>query len=163
MSIENVQRKFTRLIKGLGLKSYEERLKCLNLTTLLERRMRGDLIETFKIFRGLVNYGKNQFIFSRSGYNIIKSKLTSGVRNSSLPNRVANYWNKIPDHIKDSQTVCSFKGRLEKYKIANENSPSGNFFELSGEIFKRLDQDREAYTVFMLDHPDVAERRGITV
>ena len=30
-------------------------------TTLLERRMRGDLIETFKIINGFVNYGHNMF------------------------------------------------------------------------------------------------------
>ena len=57
IDIENVQRKYTRLIDGVGLKTYQERLKCLDLTTLLERRARGDLIETFKILNGLANYG----------------------------------------------------------------------------------------------------------
>ena len=33
----------------------------LRLTTLLERRMRGDLIETFKIINGFVNYGHKMF------------------------------------------------------------------------------------------------------
>ena len=49
MDIEGVQRNFTRLIDGLGLLTYEQRLDSLGLTTLIERRMRGDLIETFKI------------------------------------------------------------------------------------------------------------------
>ena len=31
------------------------------ITTLLERRMRSDLIETFKIINGFVNYGHNMF------------------------------------------------------------------------------------------------------
>jgi hypothetical protein len=34
---------------GMGFLSYSERLQKLGLTTLLERRMRGDLIEAYKI------------------------------------------------------------------------------------------------------------------
>ena len=54
MDIENLQRQFTRLIKGFCKLSYPDRLRELKLTTLLERRMRGDLIETFKICNHLV-------------------------------------------------------------------------------------------------------------
>ena len=56
--LEDVQRSFTRLIDGIGILPYHTRLKKLQLTTLLERRMRGDLIETFKITTGKVDYGK---------------------------------------------------------------------------------------------------------
>jgi len=39
------------------------------LTTLLEHRMRGDLIETFKILNNYVNFGQNWFMVSkRTGY-----------------------------------------------------------------------------------------------
>ena len=44
MSIENCQRRFTKRIEGLEHLSYKERLLRLGLTTLLERRARGDLI-----------------------------------------------------------------------------------------------------------------------
>ena len=43
LKLEDVQRSFTRLIDGIGLLPYSERLRILQLTTLLERRMRGDL------------------------------------------------------------------------------------------------------------------------
>ena len=46
---EGVQRRATELIPDLKDKSYEDRLRCLNLTTLETRRIRGDLIEVFKI------------------------------------------------------------------------------------------------------------------
>ena len=36
--------------------SYRERLEKLGFTTLLERRMRGDLIKTFKIISEISNY-----------------------------------------------------------------------------------------------------------
>jgi len=41
------------MIKGMKNKSYEERLQKLNLWSLEERRNRHDLIEVFKIFKGL--------------------------------------------------------------------------------------------------------------
>ena len=40
-----------------------ERLEKLRLTTLLERRMRSDLIETFKIINGISNYNRFFSIF----------------------------------------------------------------------------------------------------
>ena len=43
MAIENLQRKFTRLIDNIGLLPYSERLDKLGLTTLIERRARGGL------------------------------------------------------------------------------------------------------------------------
>ena len=58
MELEDVQRSFTRLVEGIGLLPYKDRLKELQLTTLLERRMRGDIIETFKIISGKVDYEK---------------------------------------------------------------------------------------------------------
>ena len=44
----------TKLIKGVKYYSYSERLEKLELTTLQERKMRGDLIETFKIMEFLI-------------------------------------------------------------------------------------------------------------
>ena len=48
-SVENVQRRVTKLIPGFDNLEYEERLKKLKLHPLTYRRLRGDLIETFKI------------------------------------------------------------------------------------------------------------------
>jgi ribonucleases P/MRP protein subunit RPP40 len=41
--------------------SYKQRLDRLNLTTLEERRSRGDLIETFKLLKGKENIEYKQF------------------------------------------------------------------------------------------------------
>ena len=46
--IEKVQRRFTKMINNMEGKPYEEKLYCLKLWTLDERRNRQDLIEVFK-------------------------------------------------------------------------------------------------------------------
>ena len=51
--LEGVQRRATKPIPDLEDKSHEDRLRCLNLTTLETRRIGGDLIEVLKIFKGL--------------------------------------------------------------------------------------------------------------
>jgi len=47
--LEKVQMRATRLISKLRNKSYEERLRILDLPTLKYRRVIGDMIETYKI------------------------------------------------------------------------------------------------------------------
>ena len=53
--LEKVQRRATRMISSLKGVPYDERLRILNLTTLDVRRVRGDLIQVFKIVHGFDN------------------------------------------------------------------------------------------------------------
>ena len=46
-----MQRRATKLIDYTRTKSYEERLKYLNLMKLENHRLRGDLIQIFKILK----------------------------------------------------------------------------------------------------------------
>ena len=50
--------------------SYRKRLQRLVLTTLLERRKRGDLIETFKIMEFLIMEDSFQYFFSNSKFTV---------------------------------------------------------------------------------------------
>ena len=101
MIIESVQRRFTRIIDGVGLLTYKDRLDKLGLTTLLERRARGDMIETFKIINGFVKYGKDLFSYSTRGNNIlIKPNANTQNLLDFFPNRVVKYWNKLPASLK---------------------------------------------------------------
>ena len=51
--LENVQHRATRLVPSLSKYSYEERLRQMELPSLSHRRLRGDLIETFKYLHGI--------------------------------------------------------------------------------------------------------------
>jgi len=50
--LERIQHRATKMVRGLKRKPYDERLKILGMYTLQQRRIRGDLIETYKILTG---------------------------------------------------------------------------------------------------------------
>ena len=58
----------------MSLLSYHRRLQRFRLTTFLELRMRGDLIEDFKIINCFVNYGHNM---SNTAYRTRNLNVTS--------------------------------------------------------------------------------------
>ena len=66
-ALERVQKRFTRI-------SYEERLEKLGLFSLEQRRLRGNLIEVYKIMRGMDRV-ESQKLFPR-----VKESITRGHR-----------------------------------------------------------------------------------
>ena len=115
--LERVQRRATRMITGYSKLNYEERLASLGLTTLETRRLRGDLIEAFKISKGYDNIGSEIF-FSKNASNLRGHSMKSfklDVRKFSFSNRVINEWNGLSEEIIQSKSLAGFKKRVDYY------------------------------------------------
>ena len=99
--LEKVQRRATKLLPQIKNFSYVDRLKYLNLTSLKYRRIRGDLIQTFKFLKGYDVLSKNIFSMSdntnlRNNYLKLKTIYTKNpIRLNFLSNRITNTWNKL--------------------------------------------------------------------
>ena len=121
-SIENVQRRATKLIPILSGLSYEERLKKLKLPTLKYRRLRGDMIEVFKILMGIYDNEATRGLFEMNTYTtrghsqkIQKSRTRLDIRKNYFTNRVVDIWNSLPDSVICAKSVKVFEGRLDRH------------------------------------------------
>jgi len=122
--LERVQRRATKLVKEFRKLSYEDRLCKLKLTSLVDRRLRGDLIETYKIITGKEKVWKEDFfVFSDTCYNLrghcyklatARSRLE--VRRNFFSQRVVGPWNRLPAHVVEAPTVNAFKNRYDSMK-----------------------------------------------
>ena len=124
--LERVQRRVTKMIPNLRNKTYEERLKELNLFPLSQRRLRGDLIQVFKIIKGIDNMDCSKYFtidqsnYTRgNGYKIIGKSFNSHESKNYFFNRVVNLWNGLPREIIDCNTVETFKCRIDKFFVSN--------------------------------------------
>ena len=63
--LQRVQKRATKMISSLKNQRYEQRLRMLNLTTLETRRIRADILQTFKIVKGYEKLNMDSF-FSRN-------------------------------------------------------------------------------------------------
>ena len=59
--LERVQMSATQIVKDLKKMAYEESLRRLKMTTLENRRFRGDMIETWQILNGREDIDRTQF------------------------------------------------------------------------------------------------------
>ena len=116
----------TKLIPRLRNKPYEERLSELNLFSLTKRRLRGDLIEVFKIIKGIENMDMEKYftidtsnITRNNGYKIVGKRFQTNEAKHFFFNRVVNVWNGLPSNVIDCSTTVIFKKRLDVYLAAN--------------------------------------------
>ena len=123
--LEQVQERAVRMVSGLKGKTYEERLKELNLSSLEDRRKRGDMIQVWKIINKHDNLPANQFFeffqegrqttrLSANYQNIVKPRFKTGARKYSFSVRVVDAWNSLPTSVKSAKTLNSFKSLYDK-------------------------------------------------
>ena len=121
--LERVQRRATKLVRGLEKFSYEERLDFLGLTTLQQRRERGDLIEAYKILTAKEKVDYGQFFQLTSDEHVLRGhslklfckRSRLEVRRNFFSNRVVRPWNMLPQSVVEAPSVNAFKNRLDHF------------------------------------------------
>lgn len=119
-ALENVQRRATKMIPVLNKLSYPERLRKLKLPTLVYRRARGDMIETFKELNSDNKDINPAFTINTNvsrGHNlkILKQRCNKDVRKHFFTYRVANLWNELPSKVVESKNLIAFERHLDAH------------------------------------------------
>ena len=125
VKLEKVQRRALNMITDLKHLDYQEKLLKLDLFSLSKRRLRGDMIETFKIMNEIDKIDSNLF-FTRStsntrGHNLklYKGKFRCDARKYFYSQRVVDPWNRLPSVAAEASSLNSFKNNLDKYFAEN--------------------------------------------
>ena len=132
--VERVQRSATKRLPGMYDLHYNERLRKLKLPTLAYRRIRGDMIQVFKltvpIKKGaydktlprLLDLKSDLGIREVSGHNkqLYTGNAHKDIKKYGFNFRVCKLWNSLPQHVIDSTSVKAFEIALDKHW---ENQP----------------------------------------
>ena len=126
IAIESVQRRATKLIPGMKDNSYPQRLKIVHLPTLTYTRLRGDMIEVFKIMTGIYDIKAIPKLYEWGGKSnrqgnrghtlkLFPPRTNTNLRKHNFTARITNIWNSLPSKIVTSTTLNIFQNRLDHY------------------------------------------------
>ena len=131
--LENVQRRAVRAVSGLN-GTYEEKLLSLNMLSLEQRRLRGDMIETYKLLHNFEDIDPSTFFYLSANnhnyatrhsavvseniaipsYGLIKCQSKLDLRSNFFSQRVVSPWNDLPAFVKNSVSIENFKINYDK-------------------------------------------------
>ena len=105
---------------------YHQRIHDLDLISLVQRKLRGQLIQVFKYLnrfttasaRGLFNYDLNDRT-RNNGAKLIVKHFNTSVAQHVYPIKITTIWKALPSEVVSSRTVNSFKNSLDKHWAEN--------------------------------------------
>ena len=113
------------MIFGMKDKGYHERLEILKLPSLEFRRLRGDMIEVFKIVHGIYDTKTTEKLLIRTpevsitrktnNLTLVKIRTNKAPFQNFFTNRINNIWNALPNDVVNAMNVNSFKNKIDAY------------------------------------------------
>ena len=115
--MERVQRRATKMVRGIQHLSYEE---MLGLFSLKKRRLREDLIASFEYLKEAYKKA-GEGLFTRAysdrirgdGFKLNEGRFRSAIRKKFFIMRVVRHWNKLPREVVDAPSLAVFKARMD--------------------------------------------------
>ena len=118
--LEKVQCRATKLLQNISHLSYPDHLAAHNLPTLVYRRIRGDMIKTFKILNNIYDSRVTNFLsksnFSTRGHNfkLVVQHANFNIRKWFFSVCIVDIWNRLPSNVVNASNVLCFEKRLNK-------------------------------------------------
>ena len=133
LTLEKVQERALKQVTTLGHLAYHEKLLHLGLMSLKDRRTRFDLCQVWKILNGHDDTDETTWFrrtevnslrqtrFTSTAQSLIEPRCNGDIRRNFFTVRVVKPWNNLPDPIKNSHTLKSFKIQYDHhYSMAHQ-------------------------------------------
>ena len=130
--IERVQKRAVASISGLRHNlSYEEKCREVDLDPLVKRRAKQDVLQAFKIIRGIDKVDSSTVFIRRGGEGGTRTRAGAAqnlavpaarleIRKNSYFVRTSDMWNKLPAQAKEAKSVREFKTAINTLYNADE-------------------------------------------
>ncbi len=117
--IEEVQIRATKMVPGLSKTSYPERLKALKLPTLVYRRLRGDMLNIYKIIHGRYHKECCPTLHplerqGRHSLSLYQERSRLEIHRCTFAERSPAIWNTLPEEVVTADDVDKFKSMIDK-------------------------------------------------
>ena len=117
------------MVSNFKGRTYEEKLAEAGMVTLETRRLRGDLLQAYRVMNGVDDVDPSKWFnkvqerngamstrHTRGAFNVERGQGNGEVRRNFWSQRVCGPWNNLPDEVKAAKSLNDFKNGLDNIR-----------------------------------------------